>query len=78
VNSAPIYQSWRTGKNGFGPYHKLYPPSQWTVCGKIPDGIVTTRLKPPPDGECCKTCELRDSLRVRQPLEPSHPFGRNR
>ena len=28
--------------------------------------------------EMCKTCELRDSLRVRQTLEPSHPFGRNR
>jgi hypothetical protein len=79
MRSAPIYQSWK-GAAGFGPFHVFYPPSSYSVCGKqiAAGALVTTRLKPPPEGEECKTCALRDSLRVRATLAPSHPFGRNR
>ena len=62
MNSPPIYQSWKGAAHSFGPYHKFYPPSVHSVCGKqvSAGALVTTRLKPPPDGELCRTCEMRD------------------
>jgi len=54
------WKSWRTGRAGFTLWHRFYDWEHLTVCGRKPDGIVSTRMQAPTVTEECRVCRERD------------------
>ena len=52
------FVSWKTGRAGFGLFH-MTRDNAYTLCGRKPEGIISSRISTPAVEQTCATCRER-------------------